>query len=780
MAETVVKTIESIDELFSQIVVNGEVHESTRYVLPVATQTQTSSPSQSTQTSTNTEAISDTPVRQTQGQDVYGVELNDVLHDFVDQRVTQALEEEVTAREDADTQLQTNIDNEEMARQQADYGLGQRITAIENVIPNQATPSNQLADKAFVNSSIATNTANFLGTYTSMADIEAIPNPTNNDYVFLEITDASGNSGYDRYKYSSATNEWLFEYELNNSSFTAEQWDTINSGLTQASVSSDISSAIEALDVSAVGGSGNYIKQISQTDGKITAVTGNITSSITSGSNDPVTSGAVADALANIDVTDAETAEKLKTARSLKVALGSTTAQSFDGSADATSIGVSGTLPVANGGTGQTTAKGAEYNIIGGVEQVATDFDDNRYIAVQNQTVSASNGTFRWFKVSNLWNYIKGKIASVLHLKDITDSSSGNAYNMAVVTAGLGANSTYRKSILLMCDITALDGVSSNGASYGFIGKMFAHRQGGYLREHCSDWKITAAYNESNTLGDSLQLYTTDTTYVPIKIHNESTGKTYLGIRYGYGNETNCTFVGTFQNMTSGFIGTIHLDASTNKDSNGVTWTEKATGYTGMLNVDLWGSDGGKANFASQSDYTRGTAYCTTDGATQAKVASMRGYVLQSGATFPITFAYANSYSGVITLNVNSTGAKNIYINNAVTSSSNKTLPAGTYLCRYNGSYYYIDTGYFVTNARNAYHATDADEASDAYFLGAGRGAVNGYYIVPSYDSTNNWVKMSGRYGTGSSTDRNSCVDVALKIRTSAPNSPSDGDIWIE
>lgn len=49
-----------------------------------------------------------------------------------------------------------------------------------------------------------------------------------------------------------------------------------------------------------------------------------------------------------------DTATKLETARTIRTNLGSTTAVSFDGSADITP-GVSGTLPVANGGTGQTS-----------------------------------------------------------------------------------------------------------------------------------------------------------------------------------------------------------------------------------------------------------------------------------------------------------------------------------------------------------------------------------------------------------------------------------------
>ena len=48
-------------------------------------------------------------------------------------------------------------------------------------------------------------------------------------------------------------------------------------------------------------------------------------------------------------------ANKLATARNLQTKLDKTTAQSFDGSTDATQIGVTGTLAPANGGTGQTT-----------------------------------------------------------------------------------------------------------------------------------------------------------------------------------------------------------------------------------------------------------------------------------------------------------------------------------------------------------------------------------------------------------------------------------------
>lgn len=55
---------------------------------------------------------------------------------------------------------------------------------------------------------------------------------------------------------------------------------------------------------------------------------------------------------------NAKTAMKLETARTITANLASSTAGSFDGSANIT-VGVTGTLPIANGGTGATTAAAA-------------------------------------------------------------------------------------------------------------------------------------------------------------------------------------------------------------------------------------------------------------------------------------------------------------------------------------------------------------------------------------------------------------------------------------
>ena len=74
----------------------------------------------------------------------------------------------------------------------------------------------------------------------------------------------------------------------------------------------------------------------------------------------------ITDALGPSDnAASASTAAKLTTPRSLQVNLASTSAVNFDGTANATP-GVTGALPIANGGTGTTTAAGA-LAALGGV-----------------------------------------------------------------------------------------------------------------------------------------------------------------------------------------------------------------------------------------------------------------------------------------------------------------------------------------------------------------------------------------------------------------------------
>ncbi len=132
----------------------------------------------------------------------------------------------------------------------ADETARAAIAAIQALIPSEASESNQLADKNFVNSTVATNTATFRGTYNLVSDLGLTISATqqqiaaalatevdvadNNDYAYVQIPTSAQRpteiARIDRYKFNGTA--WGFEYTLNNSGFTADQWAAINSYIT--------------------------------------------------------------------------------------------------------------------------------------------------------------------------------------------------------------------------------------------------------------------------------------------------------------------------------------------------------------------------------------------------------------------------------------------------------------------------------------------------------------------------------------------------------------------
>ena len=120
-------------------------------------------------------------------------------------------------------------------------GVYSDIEDIRVKIPSQASGTNQLADKEYVDDSIATSAATFRGTYTSLADLQAVTTADNNDYAFVTDTSTTGVTAYKRYKFVPGTGTgtgWIYEYTLNNSSFTTAQWAAINSGVTSTNFAS--------------------------------------------------------------------------------------------------------------------------------------------------------------------------------------------------------------------------------------------------------------------------------------------------------------------------------------------------------------------------------------------------------------------------------------------------------------------------------------------------------------------------------------------------------------
>lgn len=126
--------------------------------------------------------------------------------------------------------LDEKINQEIEDRTNADSNLQNQIDSINEKIPEAATASNQLADKQYVLDKIATNSGNFIGAFSSFEELQNYEGTlVKNDYAFV-ITVETSLKSYKRYQWTGS--EWKFEYDLNNSSFTDEQWDAINSNVT--------------------------------------------------------------------------------------------------------------------------------------------------------------------------------------------------------------------------------------------------------------------------------------------------------------------------------------------------------------------------------------------------------------------------------------------------------------------------------------------------------------------------------------------------------------------
>ena len=85
------------------------------------------------------------------------------------------------------------------------------------------------------------------------------------------------------------------------------------------------------------------------------------------------------------------------------------------------------------------------------------------------------------------------------------------------------------------------------------------------------------------------------------------------------------------------------------------------------------------------------SAYCTTSAGTAAKSALLTGYALKANTYLQIVFTTTNTAS-TPTLNINGTGAKAMWINGTPSSSSNYSIPAGTYFVFYDGTRYHLRT----------------------------------------------------------------------------------------
>lgn len=293
--------------------------------------------------------------------------------------------------------------------------VNNKVQSINDTSTTDYPSSKAVAD--FVNSSVATNTAAFLGNFSledlgltypatevqiaSALNSHTWPTgyPTNNDYVYVEIRNPQStiDDKVQRYKYRDGLASWGYEYTLNNSSFTAEEKASIDSGITSQDVT-NLRADHTTLDTH------------------------------------------VADTSNPHQVTAAQV-----------------------GAEPAFSV-----LPVSKGGTGKTTERDAANNLIYGLNSSSTAITSPDCEIITGDAAHSSGNLKIFYKrtVSALWSYIKGQISSVLGLSEL--GYTGNA--ATATSAGFATSATSASSATLAT--TATNYASGGGIDTALQGKL--------------------------------------------------------------------------------------------------------------------------------------------------------------------------------------------------------------------------------------------------------------------------------------------------------------------
>lgn len=223
-----------------------------------------------------------------------------------------------------------------------------------------------------------------------------------------------------------------------------------------------------------------------------------------------------------IHADEADTAAKLTTARTIRTNLASTSAASFNGTANITP-GVTGTLPIANGGTGGTTCYTANANIFASMREETDAVADADWITVASLYDDSTNqekGRLRVRTASSVYSYIKGKTDALYAAKSHTHA------NATTSAAGFlpklsGSTTQYLRGdgtwATVQAGVTGVKGnaetsyrtgnVNLTPANIGAAAASHTHSYlplaGGTLTGNLSSRQIAPSANNSYTLGTS-------------------------------------------------------------------------------------------------------------------------------------------------------------------------------------------------------------------------------------------------------------------------------------
>lgn len=359
-------------------------------------------------------------------------------------------------------------------------------------------------------------------------------------------------------------------------------------------------------------------------------------------------------------------------------------------------------ISVAKGGTGATTPKGAQNALLSDMQTETTAIDDTTEFVMKYGTPSDAKGVL--FKRSStlVWDYIKGKISSVLGLTATqyngnakTATSAKNMYEQIFDLSSLDKTKFYPLvcpsstgfAEVAICSESGSDSMEYNQNRIHFdistqgwfdlpptlnIREYVCHENNeitiGCIGRGMQDgswaiWLRGGIHYNCYTRSCELNLKTSDYT---------SFGATYtVGTNYYGGTNTNVSIAFTPQStITEGAYSSRLITAPVikatmnfigNVNGNSATATKATNAYSGMVHT------------------------CYTASATAAKTVEIPGFTLTQGVCVRVAFVNGNS-AAYPKLNVNGTGAKIITsifgpLDTSIPSASDLTVKQGSGVC---------------------------------------------------------------------------------------------------
>lgn len=169
--------------------------------------------------------------------------------------------------------------------------------------------------------------------------------------------------------------------------------------------------------------------------------------------------------------------------------------------------------------------------------------------------------------------------------------------------------------------------------------------------------------------------------------------------------------------------------AQVNSDWNASSGVAEILNKPAIHNIPAGGNAGQVLKKASATDYDVHwrdetqifpSGYSTTGGAQATKVINCSLWAATANTYLHILLGQANTNAGLIYFNVNGTGAMQVYINGEVSSATNYSLPAGSYIVFFDGTHFHVRTdGQLPSNIVGEAAETEAKLENKADSVGA-------------------------------------------------------------